>query len=93
MKKREEAWASKIGLVTLLDIEWKKPNHGSLVELLNTFVIKIFEIYFRKDGTMYVINKQMMVDAFSVCQVGYVEDSKGQVEQISSRRVVIQWWY
>jgi hypothetical protein len=48
MKKGKEAWASKVGLVTSLDIEWKEPNHGSLVEFLNTFVIKRFEIYFGK---------------------------------------------
>lgn len=48
MRKREEAWANKVGLVTLLDIEWKEPNHGSMVEFLNTFVFKRFEIYFKE---------------------------------------------
>ncbi len=28
---------------------------------------------------MYVISKQFIVDAFGVCQSGYVEDLKGQV--------------
>jgi len=31
---------------------------------------------------MYVINKQMIVDVFSVCQAGYVEDPKGQVNKL-----------
>ncbi len=44
--KGEEAWASKACLVTLLDIEWKELNHEALVELLNVFFIKGFEIYF-----------------------------------------------
>jgi len=52
------------------------------MELLNTVVIKKIEIYFRKDGAMYVINKQMTVDAFGVCQAGYVEDPKGQVNKL-----------
>ncbi len=31
---------------------------------------------------MYVINKQMMVDAFSVCQAMCIEDPKGQVNKL-----------
>lgn len=31
---------------------------------------------------MYVINKQMMVDVFSVCQARYIEDPKGQVNKL-----------
>ncbi len=45
MGKGEEAQASKVGLVTLLDIEWKELDHDNLVEFLNTFVIKGSEIY------------------------------------------------
>jgi hypothetical protein len=48
MGKGEEVWASKTCLVTLLDIEWKELNHDALVEILNTFVINGFEIYFGK---------------------------------------------
>jgi len=44
MGEKEEAWATKVGLVTLLAIEWKEPNHDALVKNLNTFVIKGFEI-------------------------------------------------
>ncbi len=57
-------------------------KHESLVELLNIFVIKRVEIYFRTYDTMYVINKQMMVDVFSVCQARYIEDPKGQVNKL-----------
>ncbi len=52
------------------------------MELLNTVVIKKFEIYLKKGATMYVINKQMMVDVISVCQAGYMEDPKGQVNKL-----------
>jgi hypothetical protein len=57
MGKKEEAWASKVGLVTLLAIEWKEPNYDALVKKINTFVIKGFEIYFGKKNIVYVINK------------------------------------
>jgi hypothetical protein len=43
MGEKEEAWPTKVGLVTLLAIEWKEPNHDALVTNLNTFVIKGFE--------------------------------------------------
>ncbi len=70
MGEGKEAWVNKVGLVTLLDIKWKDPNHGAIVEFLNTFVIKGFEIYFGKRSIMYVINKQIMVDALGICQTG-----------------------
>jgi len=45
MGEKEKVWASKVGLVTLLAIEWKEVDHDALVEFLNTFVIKGFDIY------------------------------------------------
>jgi len=50
MGEGEETWVSKAGLVTLLDIDLKELNHDNLVEFLNTFMIKGFEIYFGKRG-------------------------------------------
>jgi hypothetical protein len=60
MGEGKEAWINKVGLVTFLDIEW--------MEFFNTFVIKGYEIYFGKRNIMYVINKQILVDAFGICQ-------------------------
>jgi hypothetical protein len=57
MGKKKKAWATKVGLVTLLAIEWKEPNHDALVKNLNTFVIKGSEIYFGKKSIVYVISK------------------------------------
>lgn len=65
-----------------MDIERKSPDHGSLVEFLNSFVIKGSKIFFEKEGIMYVISKQTMVHAFGVCQIGYIEDPKGQVNKL-----------
>jgi hypothetical protein len=57
MGEKEEAWASKVGLVTFLAIEWREPNHDALLKKFNTFVIKGFEIYFGKKSVVYVISK------------------------------------
>ncbi len=76
MGKKEETWANKVGLVMFLAIEWKEQDHDALVEFLNTFVIKGSEIYFGKRNMVYVISKQLIGDAFGVCQSGYVEDPK-----------------
>jgi hypothetical protein len=57
MGVKEEAWASKIGLVTLLAIKWKEPNHDALVEFLSIFVIKGSEIYFSRRNILYVISE------------------------------------
>ncbi len=79
MGKKKKVWATKVGLVTLLAIEWKEPNHDALVKILNTFVIKGSEIYFGKKSIVYVISKQLIAHAFSAYQNGYIDDSNGQV--------------
>jgi hypothetical protein len=55
----------------LLAIEWKEPNHDELVEFLNTFVRKGFEVYFGRRNIVYVISKQLIANAFGVYQNGY----------------------
>jgi hypothetical protein len=50
-----------------------------MLEFLNTFVIKGRDIYFGHKDKVYVINKQFIVDVFGVCAEGYVENSKGHV--------------
>ncbi len=37
----------------------KEPDHDALIEYLNTFVIKGFEIYFGRRNIVYVINKKL----------------------------------
>jgi hypothetical protein len=67
MGEKEEAWVNKVGLLTLLTIEWKELNHDALVKFLNTFVIEGFEIYFGRKNIIYVISKHLIADAFNVC--------------------------
>ncbi len=50
MGEGKEAWANKVGLVTLLDIELKEPNHGALMEFLNTFVLKDLRFFLKKEA-------------------------------------------
>jgi hypothetical protein len=52
-----------------------------MLKVLNTFVIKGTYIYFGHKDKVYVINKQLIVDVFGVCEKGYVEDLKGQVNK------------
>ncbi len=79
MGEQEEAWASKVGLVTLLTIEWKEPYLDALVEFLNTFVIKKSMIYFGKKNIVYVSSKHLIANAFGVYKSGYVENPNGHV--------------
>jgi len=34
MWEGEKSWASKVGLVTFLDIKWKELDHGALIGFL-----------------------------------------------------------
>ncbi len=52
-----------------------------MLEFLNTIVFKYTYIYFGYKDKVYVINKQLIVDAFGVCAKGYVEDPKAQVSK------------
>jgi len=103
MGESEDVWASKVGLVTLLAIEWKEPHHDTLVEFLNTFVIKGSEIYCGRINIVYVINKQLIADALGVYQSGYIEDPKGSVTKTLAKELLfkhdiklpytnVDWW-
>jgi hypothetical protein len=62
-------------------MEWQASMLDVMLEFLNTFVIKGTYIYFGHKDTMYVINKQLIVDVFGVCVKVYVEEPKGQVNK------------
>ncbi len=57
MGEGEETWASKVGLVPLLDIDYKEPNHDNLIKFLNIFMAKGYGISFGRRGIVYVIGK------------------------------------
>jgi hypothetical protein len=62
-------------------MEWQASMLDVMLEFLNTFVIKGTYIYFGHKDTMYVINKQLIVDVFGVCVKVYVEEPKGLVNK------------
>ncbi len=68
----------------------KELDHDALVDFFNTFVIKGFEIYFGRRNIMYVINKQLIIDAFGVCQSGYVEEPKGHVTKTLTKKLLFK---
>jgi hypothetical protein len=51
-----------------------------MLEFMNIFLIKGVDIYFGHKDKMYVINKQLIINAFGVCAEGYVENPKRQVK-------------
>jgi hypothetical protein len=67
MWEKEKAWPNKVRLVTLLAIDYNELDHEALVEFLNTFVIKGFEIYFGRRNVAYVNHNQLMIDNYGVC--------------------------
>ncbi len=70
----------KIGLLKqgLFD-GWEAPMPDLMLAFLNTFFIKGAYIYFGHKDKVYVINKQLIIDVFGVCAKGYVEESKGRL--------------
>jgi hypothetical protein len=56
---------------------WEASMLNVMLEFLNTFLIKGAYIYFGHKDKVYVINKQLIIDAFGVCAEGYVEELKG----------------
>jgi hypothetical protein len=47
-----------------------------MLEFLNTFLIKGANIYFGHKDKVYVISKQLIINAFGVCVEGYVKELK-----------------
>ncbi len=89
-ERKKKVWASKVGLVMLLVIEWTELDHDALLEFFSTFVIKGSKVYFGRKNIVYVINKQLIVDAFGVYQSGYIEDPKGHVTKTFAEELLFK---
>ncbi len=50
----KELWVNKVGIVTLLTIEWKELDNDASIEFLNTFVIK--DLIFILVGGIYCMS-------------------------------------
>jgi hypothetical protein len=73
----DKDWAFKAKLVTLFLMEWHAPMTDVMLEFLNTFLIKVTNIYFGHKDNVYVISKKLIINVFGVCADGYVEEPKG----------------
>jgi hypothetical protein len=40
-REEERAWANKVRLASMIDIEWKIPHHNILVEFLNNWKLDL----------------------------------------------------
>jgi hypothetical protein len=47
MGEVEKRWASKVGLLGLFEVQWRRPQHDLLVEFLNSWKVE-------KKETIYV---------------------------------------
>jgi hypothetical protein len=58
-------------------MDWQAWMLDVMLKFLNTFLIKGTNIYFGHKDKVYVISKQLIVNAFGMCADGYVEEPKG----------------
>ncbi len=63
-------------------MKWEALILDIMLEFFNTIVIKGAYIYFGYKDKVYVISKQLIVDAFGIYAKGYVEDLKAQVSKM-----------
>ncbi len=56
----------------------------------NTFVIKGSKIYCGRRNIVYVISKQLIVDALGVCYNGYIEDPKGPMTKMLAKELLFK---
>jgi hypothetical protein len=71
MGEDEKKWASKVGLVGLLELKWITPRNEWLVEFLNTYQIQREIIFARLGEKFIIINKHLIVDMFKFSNKGW----------------------
>ncbi len=66
----DEYWAFIIRLILLFLMDWQASMPNVMLEFFNTFLIKGVDIYFGHKDKVYVINKQLIIDVFGMCEDG-----------------------
>jgi hypothetical protein len=51
-------------------MDWQASMPNVMLEFFNTFLIKGVDIYFGHKDKVYVINKQLIIDVFGMCEDG-----------------------
>ncbi len=84
-RKEERAWANRIGLVGLFEIEWKTLHHNILVEFMNNWKLdpKHNKIKVMLGEEQRIIDNHVQVEFFRICQIGEIQAE--QVEMFDAR--------
>jgi hypothetical protein len=65
-RKEERAWANKIELVGMFEVDWKTPRHNILVEFLNNWKLdsehKRIKVMLGEEQR--IIDKHLLVEVF-----------------------------
>ncbi len=85
----EKAWANKVRLIGLFEVEWKTPCHNILVEFLNNWKLD-FEhnkIKVTLGEEQKVIDKHLLTEVLKIYHIGktkvdHVEMSNAKVELV-----------
>ncbi len=80
-----EAWANKVGLVGLFEIEWKTPRHNILVEFLNNWKLdpKHNKIKVMLGDEQRIVDKHVLAKVLKFCHTREIEVD--QVEMFDAR--------
>jgi hypothetical protein len=74
-REKERAWANKVGLVGMFEIEWKTPRHNILVEFLNNQMLdikhNIINVMLRDEQR--IIDKHVLEKVFKICHTREIE--------------------
>ncbi len=95
MGKDEKKWASIIGLVGLLELQWKTPHYDWLVEFLNTYQIKWKVIYARMWKKTIVIDQHLIADVIKNFNKGWKKQKQAdkQTAKAMLQCITLLGWY
>ncbi len=84
MRKNEKKWASRVGLVGLLELQWNTPCHDQLEEFLNIYHIKRETIYARLGEKGVAIDKHLITNVFKFFNNGWKEQKQVDKQTIKA---------
>ncbi len=74
MGEVEKRWASKVGLLGLFEVQWRRPQHDLLVEFLNSWKVEKKEtIYVQIVEKVIVVDKHVIIDMFKISSTCWKE--------------------
>ncbi len=80
-REEEKAWANKVGLVGMFEIEWKIPHHNMLVEFMINWKLdlehNIMKVMLGEE--QIIIYKHVLVNFFRICHIGETEADQAKM--------------